>query len=59
MLKKVSLCRFFLADQKIAEFVEKRKCVLGHPVARATSYIGCCQTHSDYRPPKMPLKLAV
>ena len=39
--KKVSLCRF-LADQKIA--ISWKKCVLGHPIARATSY---CQTHSD------------
>ena len=34
--KKVSLRRF-LADQKIASSQEK-KCVLGHPIARATSY---------------------
>ena len=33
--KKVFLRRF-LADQKIAS--SWRKCVLGHPIARATSY---------------------
>ena len=33
--KKVSLRRF-LADQKIAN--SYKKCVLGHPIARATSY---------------------
>ena len=45
--KRVSLCHF-LADQKIAS--SWKKCVLEHPIA---------QTHSDYRAPKMPLKLAV
>ena len=50
MGKKVSLRRF-LADQKIAS--SWKKCVLGHPIARAT------QTHSDYGPSKMHLKLAV
>ena len=39
--KKVSLCRF-LADQKIASSSKKKKkkkkSVLGHPIARATSY---------------------
>ena len=36
--KKVSLClsSFFFADQKIAS--SWNKCVLGHPIARATSY---------------------
>ena len=33
--KKVTLRRF-LADQKIAS--SYKKCVLGHPIARATSY---------------------
>ena len=33
--KKKSLRRF-LADQKIAS--SQKKCVLGHPIARATSY---------------------
>ena len=33
--KKVSLRRF-LADQKIAS--SWKKCILGHPIARATSY---------------------
>ena len=49
---KVSLRRF-LTDQKIAS--SEKKCVLGHPKARATSYI----THYDYGPQKMPLTLAV
>ena len=35
MEKKVSLCRF-LYDQKIASSL--KKCILGHPIARATSY---------------------
>ena len=48
--------RRFLADQKIAS--SWRKCVSGHPIAQATSS-ACCQTHSDYGPPKMSLKLAV
>ena len=39
------LCVVVLADQKIASF--------------GASYIACCQTHSDYGPPKMPLKLTV
>ena len=34
--KKVSLRRFFLADHKIASLW--KKCILGHPIARATSY---------------------
>ena len=33
--KKVSLCRF-LADQEIAS--SWKKCIEGHPIARATSY---------------------
>ena len=33
--KKLCLCRF-LADQKIVS--SQKKCVLGFPVARATSY---------------------
>ena len=33
--KKVSL-RHFLADQKIVS--SSKKCVLGHPIVRATSY---------------------
>ena len=45
--KKVSL-RHFLADQKIAS--SRKKCILGHPTARAT--------HSDYGPTKMSLTLA-
>ena len=36
---KKCLCVVFLADQKIASsYREKKKCVLGHPIARATSY---------------------
>ena len=53
--KKVSL-HHFLADQKIASLW--KKCILGHPVAEQ-QVTACCQTHSDYRPQKMPLKLAV
>ena len=60
----------FLADQKIAiswgekrerekkKKKKKKRSVLGHPIARATSYC-FCQTHFDNRPPKMPLKSAV
>ena len=54
--KKVSLCRFG-ADEKIAGLWRK-KSVLGHPMARATSYCLLPDT-SDYGPPKMSLKLAV
>ena len=46
----------FLADQKIASLW--KKCILGHPVAEQ-QVTACCQTHSDYRPQKMPLTLAV
>ena len=46
---------WFLADQKIVS--SWKKCVLGHPIAQATSYC-LLQTHSDFGPPKMPLKLA-
>ena len=61
--QKVSLRRFLGWPEDSREFVEK-KCVLGHPVARATSYCllpdtACCPTRSNYGPPKMPLKLAV
>ena len=53
--KKVSFSRC-LADQKIAS--SWKKCVLGHPIARATSY--CLLPDSFWlRPPKMSLKLAV
>ena len=47
--KKVSLRRF-LADQKNAFWG-----ILLHE----QQVIACCQIHSDYGPPKMPLKLAV
>ena len=50
-LKKKCLWRF-LADQKMASSWEKKR-VLGHPIAQA--HTACCQTHSDDRPPKMPL----
>ena len=53
--KKVSFPRF-LADQKIA--ISCKKCFLWHPIARAAIYC-LLPTHSDYGPPKMPLKLAV
>ena len=49
--KRVSLHRF-LADKKIAS--SWKKCVLGHE----QQVIACCQTHSDYGPPKTSLKLA-
>ena len=53
--KKVSL-HHFLADQKIAS--SWKKCVLGHPIAWATSY--CLLPDTFWlRAPKMPLKLAV
>ena len=52
--KKVSLRRFFCLTRRLR--VRRKKCVLGHPIARAIAY---CQTHYDYGPPKMPLKLAV
>ena len=52
---KVSSHRF-LADKKIT--ILWKQYLLGHPIATATSYC-FCQTHSDYGPPKMPLKLAV
>ena len=53
--KKNSL-RLFLADQKIT--ISWKKCILGHPIAQQ-QVIACCQTHSGYGPPKMPLKWAV
>ena len=42
-------------DREFVEKKEKKKkrSVLGHPVARV---IASCQAHSDYGPPKMPLK---
>ena len=43
--KEISLHQF-LADRKIKSLW--KKCVLG--------LIVCCETHSDYGPPKMPLK---
>ena len=58
--KKCLLHRFGADPAEDRSFVEKKKNVLGRPIARATSY--CLlpwQTHSDYGPPKMPLKLAV
>ena len=47
--KKVSLHRV-LANQKIT--ILWKKCVLGHE----EQVIACCLTHSDYGPPKMPLR---
>ena len=47
--KKVSLHRF-LADQK---------CILGHASYSTSNKLLLVATHSDYRPPKMTLKLAV
>ena len=54
--KNVSLCHY-LADQKITSLWREKKCVLGHPIAQATSY--CLLPHFDYGPPKISLKLAV
>ena len=53
---KVSLRRF-LADQKIA--ILWKNAFWWHAIAQATSYCLLPDTHSDYGPPKMPLKLAV
>ena len=52
--KKVSLRRFWA--WKIAS--SWKKSFLGHPIARTTSYC-LLPAHSDYGPPKMPLKLAL
>ena len=53
-VEKVSLCSF-LADQKIGS--SWKKCVWGI-LLHEQQVIACCQTHSDYGPPKMSLKLA-
>ena len=50
--KKVSLRRVFLLTRRSR--VRRKKCVLGHPIARATSYCLLPDTHYDYGPPKMP-----
>ena len=52
--KKSVSASFFCLTRRLR--VRRKKCVLGHPIARAIAY---CQTHYDYGPPKMPLKLAV
>ena len=49
--KKVPL-HPFLADQKIVS-------LWGKNVFWGILVTACCQTHSDYGPPKMSLKLAV
>ena len=53
--KEVSFSRF-LADQKIASSWGKNTFwgILWHE----QQDIACCQTHSDYGPPKMSLKSA-
>ena len=62
--EKKSVCVFFLADQKIANSWKKNVFggILWHEqqgTACCQQVIACCQTHSDYGPPKMPFKLAV
>ena len=54
--KKVSLCRFFVSPED-REFVEKMR--FGAILQQEQQFIACCQTHSDYGPPKMSLKLEV
>ena len=53
--KKVSLCHF-LADQKIGVCRKKQFWGILQHEQQVTAYF---QTHYDYGPPKMPLKLAV
>ena len=43
--KKVS-CVIFLADQKIA--ISWKKCIVGHPIAQATSYCYPAATVQTY-----------
>ena len=56
--EKKCLCVFsgLTKDRVLVE-----KCVLGHPIARATSYyfLPDGDISSGYGPPKMPLKLTV
>ena len=51
--EKKCLCVVFLLTRRSR--VRRKKCVLGHPIA----VIAYFQTHYDYGPQKMPLKLAV
>ena len=55
--KKASLRRF-LADQKIANSWGGKNAFWGI-LWHKQRVIACCQTHSDYGPPKMSSKLAV
>ena len=52
---KKSVFALFFGGPEDHDFV--KKIVLGHE--HEQQVIACCQTHSDYGPPKMPLKLAV
>ena len=54
--KKCFFVSFFLADQKIA-ISWKKKCVFGASYKHEQQVVACCQTHADYGPPKMPLKV--
>ena len=51
----------FLADQKIASSWGKKRFGASYSTSNKLlqQVIACCQTHSDYGPPKMSLKLAV
>ena len=54
---KKCLCVIFWADQKITSS-QKKKC-FGASYSKSNKVIAYCQTHYDYGPPKVPLKLAV
>jgi len=54
--KKVSLRHFGGADQKIVNLW--KKCIWGI-LQHEQQVTACCQTHSDYGPPKISLKLAM
>ena len=54
--KKKCLCVVFWLTRR-SRFRGGKKCVLGHPIAKR--YCLLPDTHSDYGPPKMRLKLAV
>ena len=59
--KKLCLCVIFWLIRRSRVYGEKKeeeKSVLGHAIARATSYC-LLPAHSDYGPPKMSLKLAM
>ena len=54
-----SLCVVFWLTRRSR--VRGKKHVLGHPnlLGHEQQVIACCQTHSDYGPPKLSLKLPV